>query len=71
VRPSHGSPPQVRDQHPEIPWLDIKGLRNIVVHNYFGIDWAEVWNAASADVPVLRSQLIEIFRDPRDTEEIE
>ena len=34
--------PAVRDQHPEIPWADIKGLRNVVVHNYFGIDWAEV-----------------------------
>jgi uncharacterized protein with HEPN domain len=47
----------VRDQHPEIPWTDIKGLRNVVVHNYFGIDWAEVWSAASSDVPVLRPQL--------------
>ena len=57
----------VRDQHPEIPWTDIKGLRNVVVHNYFGIDWAEVWSAASTDVPVLRSQLLEILRECRET----
>ena len=55
----------VKDEHPEIPW--IKGLRNVVVHNYFGIDWAEVWSAASADVPVLRSQLLEILREYRET----
>jgi uncharacterized protein with HEPN domain len=56
----------VRDQRPEISWTDIKGLRNVVVHNYFGIDWAEVWSAASTDVPVLQSQLIEILRDYRE-----
>ena len=59
--------PDVKDQHPEIPWTDIKGLRNVVVHNYFGIDWAEVWSAASTDVPVLRSQLLEILREYRET----
>jgi uncharacterized protein with HEPN domain len=32
------------------------------VHNYFGIDWAEVWNAAAHDVPILRGQLVEILR---------
>jgi uncharacterized protein with HEPN domain len=56
----------VRDQHPEIPWTDIKALRNVVVHNYFGIDWLEVWSAASTDVPVLRSQLLEILREYRE-----
>ena len=30
--------PAVKDQHPGIPWTDIKGLRNVVVHNYFGIE---------------------------------
>ena len=39
----------------------------MVVHNYFGIDWAEVWSAASTDVPVLRSQLLEILREYRET----
>ena len=58
---------EVRDAHPAIPWADIKGLRNVVVHNYFGIDWAEVWSAASTDVPVLRSQIIEILREYRET----
>jgi uncharacterized protein with HEPN domain len=58
---------EVRDRHPEIPWTDIKGLRNVVVHNYFGIDWAEVWCAASTDVPVLRSQVLEFLREYKGT----
>jgi len=48
---------ELRDRHPYVPWQDIKGLRNIVVHNYFGIDWSEVWRAAKRDVPVLRDQV--------------
>ncbi len=47
----------LRKRHPDIPWSDIKGLRNIVVHNYFGIDWQEVWRAATSDVPALRSRI--------------
>jgi uncharacterized protein with HEPN domain len=31
--------PEFRKRHPQIPWADIKGFRNIIVHNYFGIDW--------------------------------
>jgi len=55
-----------KKQHPDVPW-GVIGLRNIVVHNYFGIDWSEVWNAASADVPVLRTQILEFRRDWRET----
>jgi len=51
----------LRERYPEIPWADIKGLRNIVVHNYFGIDWAEVWSAATMDVPLLRDQVTGIL----------
>jgi uncharacterized protein with HEPN domain len=52
----------LRGHHPEIPWTDIKGFRNIIVHNYFGIDWEEVWRSATARVPVLRAQVADILR---------
>jgi uncharacterized protein with HEPN domain len=52
---------EVRSRYPETPWADIKGFRNIVVHNYFGIDWAEVWRAAERDIPVLRDQITQII----------
>ena len=55
--------PELRQCHPEIPWLDIRGFRNIIVHNYFGIDWEEVWRSATEDAPLLRSQIAGILRD--------
>jgi uncharacterized protein with HEPN domain len=32
--------PETRDRHPDIPWAEIAGFRNIVVHAYFAVDWA-------------------------------
>ncbi len=46
-----------RKAHPEIPWGDIIGMRNRLVHDYSNIDLDEVWDVVSEDVPALISQL--------------
>ena len=46
-----------RSSHPEIPWSQIIGMRNILVHHYFGIDVAAVWAAVERDVPSLKRQI--------------
>ncbi len=38
---------------PEIPWSEIVGMRNILVHGYFDIDTDIVWEAATRDVPAI------------------
>ena len=55
-------PVELRERHPTIPWADIKAFRNIIVHNYFGIDWEEVWRTATVRVPVLHGQVSEVLR---------
>jgi uncharacterized protein with HEPN domain len=52
---------EVRGRHPLIPWGQIKGLRNVIVHQYRGIDWQEVWGVATNRVPLLRAQIAEVF----------
>jgi uncharacterized protein with HEPN domain len=44
-----------------VPWLDIVGLRNILVHEYFGIHWPLVWQTAVDHAPVLRNQIADIL----------
>ena len=45
---------KMRSAHPEIPWREIVGMRNTLVHGYFDVDWDEVWNAVERDLPPLR-----------------
>jgi uncharacterized protein with HEPN domain len=44
-----------------IPWVQIQGLRNVIVHQYRGIDWQEVWGVATNRVPLLRAQIAEVL----------
>ncbi|MFA4922686.1 MAG: HepT-like ribonuclease domain-containing protein [Ignavibacteriaceae bacterium] len=46
-----------------IPWAQIKGLRNIIVHEYFGIDLEEIWNTVIIDIPKLKKNITLIISD--------
>jgi uncharacterized protein with HEPN domain len=52
----------LRGRHSSIPWAQARGLRNIVVHHYFGIAWDGVWQTATVDIPALRDQVAEVIR---------
>lgn len=45
------------DQHPEIPWADIVGMRHKVVHDYLGVDEDIVWQVVTQDLPTLVAAL--------------
>ena len=42
------------NQYPEIPWLGIKGIRNILAHDYFNIDAEEIYKICSSDLELLK-----------------
>ena len=52
--------PEIKARHSAVPWQDIVGLRNILVHEYFGIYWPLVWQTAVDHAPVLRAQIAAI-----------
>ncbi|WP_195267339.1 HepT-like ribonuclease domain-containing protein [Eubacterium sp. 1001713B170207_170306_E7] len=43
-----------RTEHSEIPWKEIRGMRNIFAHDYGSIDVSEVWETIQKDIPILR-----------------
>jgi len=47
----------LRTAHAEVPWSEMAGMRDVVVHQYFGIDAAIVWRAATVSVPAVRARL--------------
>ena len=56
-------PNEFTKSHPDVPWVDIVGFRNIAVHEYFSVRWDIVWVAATEEVPVLRDQVGKILQD--------
>lgn len=58
---SNHIPEDVRLRYPEIPWHQMKGIRNILIHEYFGVDSETVWNTVQSDLPRLKIQLLKII----------
>ena len=50
-------PTQVQERYPEIPWLPMGDMRNIVAHEYFRIDLEIVWDSIQNDLEPLATQL--------------
>ena len=48
---------EFKKKHHEIEWTNIKGFRNIVAHDYFGIDAEEVWQIIKNKIPALKTDI--------------
>lgn len=52
----------LKGSHPEIPWADIVGMRNHLIHAYFDVDLDILWNTVTKDLPPLISKIEQIIR---------
>lgn len=50
-------PDDFQARYAEVPWADIIGMRNILVHHYFGIDLDAVWAVVEHDIPDLKLKI--------------
>lgn len=50
-------PESFKRRHPEIPWKKISGLRDVLIHEYFGVDLKLLWNIIEKDLKTLKKQI--------------
>ena len=53
-------PGPVRDKYPSIPWKNMAGMRDKMIHEYFGVDLEILWKTATEDVPPIKSSIKDI-----------
>lgn len=58
---SNHLPENIRSSNPDIPWKQMRGIRNILLHEYFGVDLETVWYTATIHLPSLNEKLIAIL----------
>ena len=53
-------PEEFKEKHSGIPWREISGMRNVLIHEYFGINMERVWNLIDKDLTELKEKVEEI-----------
>jgi len=56
-------PESVKNRYPEIPWRDMAGMRDKLIHEYFGVNLRAVWNTVKKDIPNLKPSFDKILKD--------
>jgi len=56
-------PAPVRDEYPDIPWRDIAGMRDRLIHGYFSVNLERLWNTVQEDLPRLEAALKKMNRE--------
>jgi len=53
----------LKQNYPNVLWREMRGMRNVVTHQYFGVELGEIWSTVINDIPLLKEQIQKIIED--------
>ena len=53
----------LKQNYPDVAWKEMRGMRNFVTHQYFGVELGEIWSTVIHDIPFLKKQIQKIIED--------
>jgi len=56
-------PAEFRKKHSDVPWKSIAGLRDVIIHQYFGIEYDVIWDTVVNLLPILKKQIEQLIRE--------
>ncbi|MCP4105809.1 MAG: DUF86 domain-containing protein [Desulfobacteraceae bacterium] len=56
-------PDEFRSENPDVPWKDLAGMRDVLIHRYFGVDLETVWTVVKEEIPLFRPLLEKILKE--------
>ncbi len=58
-------PEDFRNKYPDIPWKQIAGMRDVLIHGYFGVNLERVWAVVERDLPELKPKVLRILQEAK------
>ena len=56
-------PDEMRHQNPAVPWKEMSGMRDKLIHSYFGVDYPLVWETVKKRLPQVAAEIRNILQD--------
>ena len=55
-------PPSVRQRHAKVPWTQMAGMLDKLIHEYFGVNYQMLWKTAKEEIPSIQPLIAEVYR---------